>query len=126
MMVALGAIPEEQALLMRQRTSGEAMMGTPAAQGRNVGQTYVASSPLEHLSVALERGMGGRRMNAADAGMMDTFQRQTAGRKAGADAYRAQQEAQTKMLLEAMKRYGAQPTEPPAPELGFGFTPGIS
>ena len=55
---------------------GQQMMGTPQPEGRNVGHTYVASSPLEHLSSAVQRVMG--------AGMMNQGQNQ---RGAGIQAY---------------------------------------
>ena len=132
MMVALGAIPEEQALLMKQRQSAEALMGAPSAQGRNVGATYVASSPLEHLSVALQRGMGAQRTKRADEAMEGTFERQTQGRRAGLKAYQEQQARETAMLLEAMRRRDAQPVDPATAAPGaagwidLGFVPGIA
>lgn len=50
MLKALGA-PETMGV-------GHELLGTPGAEGRNVGHTYVASSPLEHLGVAAQRGLG--------------------------------------------------------------------
>ena len=46
---------------------GNELLNTPTAEGRNVGRTYVASSPLEHMSVALRRGIGAQKMNQAGA-----------------------------------------------------------
>ena len=42
---------------------GSGLWNTPSATGQNVGQTYVAANPLEHLSVALQRGLGASKMN---------------------------------------------------------------
>lgn len=87
-LVALGAIPEEQALLMRQMQQGEGMMGAPSAQGMRVGSTYVASSPMEHAAVALQRYLGQRQMAEAEKGYRGTLGEQTSGRSAAAEALR--------------------------------------
>lgn len=87
-LVALGAIPEEQALLMRQMEQGAGMMQAPGAQGMNVGGTYTAANPLEHLSVALQRAMGGQMQKGAESKYRGTLGQQTQGRSAYADALR--------------------------------------
>lgn len=61
----MSAYQDRQAGLGRQEGLGREMLGTPSAPGREVGRTYVASSPLEHFSVALQRGMGAKRLNDA-------------------------------------------------------------
>ena len=88
-LVAMGAIPEEQAMLLRQADQGQAMMQTPSAAGMHVGATYKAASPLEHLSVALQRVMGGLQQNKAQRGYQDTLGKQTEGRSAFAQALMA-------------------------------------
>ena len=120
LMVALGAIPEEQALLMRQRSFGEGLTDTPMAQGRNVGHTYVASSPLEHIANAMQRVIGYRKMQGAEQGYRDTLARQTQARGAYAQS-----------LLDALKPRQQQPPQsvPPlwdatAPENLPRFGPG--
>ena len=85
-LVALGAIPEEQALMLRQADQGAGMMQTPSAQGMNVGGTFKASSPVEHLSVALQRMLGGKMQKAALSQYQGTLGKQTAGRGVYADA----------------------------------------
>jgi hypothetical protein len=105
MLVQLGAIPEEQALLMRQMDQGAGMMQTPGAQGQNVGGTYVASNPLEHLSVALQRGMGAQKQRGAEGAYRDTLGKQTAGRSAYAEAL--------KRLMEQQMTGQAQPMPGP-------------
>jgi hypothetical protein len=87
-LVALGVLPEQEAMQMRQANQGAAMMQTPMAEGRNVGHTYVASSPLEHLSVGLQRAMGARQQDEALRQYQETLGQQTAGRSAYADALR--------------------------------------
>ena len=58
------ADPETLNLMLQALSSGETMgvghglMSTPQPEGRNVGHTYVASSPLEHMSAAANRGLG--------------------------------------------------------------------
>lgn len=44
---------------------GAEMFQTPGAGGRNLGYTYVASSPLEHFANALMKVQGYKRMQAA-------------------------------------------------------------
>jgi hypothetical protein len=56
---------DQMALAQRQLGVGQDLFATPGAQGREVGRTYVASSPLEHLSVALRQGIGAKRMQDA-------------------------------------------------------------
>lgn len=85
-LVELGAIPEEQALLMRQADQGLAMQGAPTPQGMSVGGTYVASSPLEHLSAALQRGLGAKKQQGAEEAFRGTLGKQTQGRQGYADA----------------------------------------
>lgn len=63
------ADPQTLQLMLQALNSGETMgmgaglMQTPGAEGRNVGRTYVASSPLEHLASASSRGLGAYMMN---------------------------------------------------------------
>jgi len=78
--------PEEQSLLMRSADQGSAMQGTPSAMGQNVAGTYVASSPLEHLSVALQRVMGGQKQKGAEEAYRASITKQTAGRGKYGDA----------------------------------------
>lgn len=97
-LVALGVIPEEQALLLRQAQQGQQAFQTPGAQGQNVGGTYVASSPLEHLGVLAQRASGAAQQGRADEGLQDTFARQTAGRGAFARQQMGQQDEETEMM----------------------------
>ncbi len=62
----LGQVDPQTLELMLQALSapetmgmGGQMMGAERPQGREVGRTYVASSPLEHMAAALQRAMGG-------------------------------------------------------------------
>ena len=79
-LISLGAIPEEQALLMRQANQGQSMQDMPNAQGQRVGGTYVAASPLEHLSVAFNRVMGANKQRDAEEAYRASLEKQTAGR----------------------------------------------
>lgn len=108
-MAAMGALPDEQALLMQQMGQGQGLMNTPGAQGQNVGGTYVASSPLEHLGVLAQRGVGAYKQKGAEQGLRDTFAKQTEGRLAFGTQQQAQQEeemAMMKALLSAMQGGG--------------------
>ena len=85
-LIALGAIPEENATFQAQMAQGQGQMQTPGAEGMRVGGTYVAANPLEHLAVALQRGMGGRAVNQGREGIQANLAKQTAGRGGYADA----------------------------------------
>ena len=82
-LMALGAVPDLQHLLYQQMGYGNQLYQTPSPEGRHVGNTYVASSPLEHMSAALQRYMGGKQMQEATQGLQRTFQQQTEGRTRG-------------------------------------------
>lgn len=74
-MVEAGLFSERSVPLHQQLGIGQGMMDTPAAQGRNVGNTYVASSPLEHLSNAIRQVVGARIAGQAmqgESGLADT------------------------------------------------------
>jgi hypothetical protein len=47
------------------RGAGDA--ATPQPDGRNLGYTYVASNPMEHLAAAIQRAQGIGRMDRAQA-----------------------------------------------------------
>jgi hypothetical protein len=106
-MAALGAIPEEQGLLQNQIGQGMQQQNIPGATGQNVGRTYVASSPLEHLSVALQRGMGGMKQREAEGQFRETLAQQTKGREAAASRTNALERVMLMMLR------GQQPQTPP-------------
>lgn len=57
--LAQAGLFEEQLRPLRfQQQLAQSMMGAPGAQGRNVGNTYVAASPLEHLSGLAQKLVG--------------------------------------------------------------------
>jgi hypothetical protein len=105
-LAALGIGPEELAMFLRQSDQGYAATQTPSAQGRNVGSTYVASSPLEHLSVALERGMGGRQQQAADEGYRSTLGRMAGTRGEYMGRQQNNADEQIRALIEAYRQQG--------------------
>jgi hypothetical protein len=78
----IAGTPEAQDLLGQQSQVGLGMFGAPSAQGQNVGGTYVASSPLEHMSVALQRAMGGKMYRGAQDEMGANVQKMGAARSA--------------------------------------------
>jgi hypothetical protein len=80
-MAQMSTIPDEQGLSMRELGMGTDLAQTPGAEGTKLGYTYVASSPLEHLAVALNRYRGIRDQQSAKQQMLDTFGRQRTGRE---------------------------------------------
>src|SRR5882672_2448274 len=57
-LAAAGMAPEQLRLLQPRLQLGQQWMQPQEAQGRQVGGTYVAASPLEHLSNALRQIVG--------------------------------------------------------------------
>ena len=60
--------PEDLDALIAMMSGGETfgvgheMFNSPMPEGRNVGRTYVAASPFEHLAAGVNRGLGAYQM----------------------------------------------------------------
>lgn len=67
-MVDAGLFDERSAPLQQQLSMGKNMMATPMATGQNVGNTYVAASPLEHIANAVRQAYGARQTSQAIQG----------------------------------------------------------
>ena len=63
----------------QQMKMGQGLMQTPGAEERSVGGTYVAASPLEHLSTAMSRAMGAQMTRGAQADANDQIGKKGAG-----------------------------------------------
>lgn len=63
----MGAYDDISRNLDKRAGLAEALASTPGAQGREVGRTYVASSPLEHIAGALQRGIGMHQLQGINA-----------------------------------------------------------
>ena len=81
-MIDAGLFEESSNPLNQQFGIGQKMMDTPSAQGRQVGNTYVASSPLEHLANAVRQAVGARISGNAMTGEKDLATKVGAGRLA--------------------------------------------
>lgn len=60
-MVDAGLIPAQMSLAQQHGQMG-GMLQTPQPEGRQVGNVYVAASPLEHAAAAVRSGIGLRQM----------------------------------------------------------------
>lgn len=107
-LAAMGAIPEEQALLMKQMGIGQEQAQTPMPTGQQVGRYYIAANPMEHAAAALQRYLGNRQSKQAQEGLQASFAKQTEGR----NSYAA-------MLAEVLRQRQQQPDLAPveAPSL---------
>lgn len=83
-----GVFPDEMDLLSQQMKRAEAMRKTPAAKGYEVGGTYKAASPLEHLATALGGFMGQRDIQRTSTQQNDALERMRANAMALARALR--------------------------------------
>lgn len=67
LLAGLGTSDDRARMLDKKSGLAEYMLGTPAAQGRQVGSAYVAASPLEHIGNAVMRGVGASQMHDINA-----------------------------------------------------------
>lgn len=63
----LWGLDDETAALMLQYRRSQALAGSPAPQGRQVGDVYVAANPLEMAASGMKEGLGMRGMKDAEA-----------------------------------------------------------
>lgn len=120
-LTGLATLPQERAGALRQIRRGQDLYQTPGAEGMRVGGTYKAAHPLEHLSVALQRGMGGYNMRKGEEAMAATYPREQAGARA-MYGLQAQNSPEIRSILDAI--LGQQQERQQAPGLpmyGPGF-----
>lgn len=60
-----GLMDERLGMAGQQMKMGAGQFGAPSAAGQNVGGTYVAANPLEHVATAMTRAMGLKQMQGA-------------------------------------------------------------
>jgi hypothetical protein len=85
-MIDAGLVDDRAGVLAQQMKRAQGLMAAPGAQGMNVGGTYVAASPLEHLASAMSRIIGGQRAKGIEQQMGDLIGQKGAGRMAYANA----------------------------------------
>ena len=123
-LVALGIIPEEQAMLLRQADQGQAMQNVAMPSGQNVSGTYVASSPLEFAATLLSKGLGANKQQNAERQFQGTLAKQTAGREASFKAQAGQQEqqnAQIQAFIDALRQQAGGGVVPGSPQGPAGW-----
>lgn len=81
-LVALGNIPDQQAMASRKMDRGAEMAGMAMPKGAQVGNVYMASSPLEHLAAAIQKGVGYAREGRGENEYRGLVDQQTQGRNA--------------------------------------------
>lgn len=74
-MVEAGQTDDRMKLQANAQRMAQAMRQTPMAEGTQAGRIYVAASPLEHLSVALDRIRGGQGVDQAQQAMSGLIDR---------------------------------------------------
>lgn len=94
-MIAAGLFDDTSSLNKTEIAQGAGMSSQPAPQGQNVGRTYIASNPLEHLAYAIQRGQGLRQIKDAQSAQADAIKKKGVGMDA---------------MIRAMAK---QPTPPP-------------
>lgn len=89
----MSAYGDRAALLGKDTQRADALRAIQSPQGRYVGNTYVASSPLEHLGAVAQRALGERQLAGARGGYDKLIQGDVTARKGIASA-----------LADAMRR----------------------
>jgi hypothetical protein len=79
-MIQAGLAQDQMGLQGQRVKYGEQLAGTQQPEGRQVGNTYVAASPLEHLAAAVRNMQGQRMMNQGMQAQQGALQGQGAGR----------------------------------------------
>lgn len=86
-LISLGAIPEEQAAILRQMQMAQELRTTPIPKGGMAGRVYVAD-PFGAMAAGYDRYKGAKQMKALEGKHAGTVDRQTAGRKSYWDLLR--------------------------------------
>jgi hypothetical protein len=108
---------DQMALANAKAHRADALRATPLAAGREVGRAYVASSPLEHMAVAVQRAKGEHDLSAVNKAQQGLIAGDTNARTALARA-----------MGEAMRRRAASSPMAPVPAPGtpgYDASPGI-
>lgn len=108
-LVALGIIPEQQAMLMQQMDQANALRNTPIPKGGMAGRVYVAD-PLGSLAAGFDRYRGVKQGRAAMDQYSQTLKDQQAARMAYVNALRG-----------APKPQQPRPDLSPPPDGNYGF-----
>lgn len=104
-MIDAGLVPQRMGVERQMADMGMGLAQTPTPEGRNVGHTYVASSPLEHLASAVRQGVGAKMSADSMKHQGHLIDQQGAGRLAYLD-----------LLAKAGQRQPQQPAPVQAPE----------
>lgn len=88
-LIALGVIPDEQAMLMQQMEQANALRNAPIPKGEMAGRVYVAN-PWGALASGYDRYQGAKQGRAVADRYGQTLKDQTAARMAYVNALRRQ------------------------------------
>jgi hypothetical protein len=81
-MIEVGLFDDRMNIEGQTLNIGKGMWDTPMAQGQNVGGTYVAASPFEHLSTAMAKGLGGYFIGGSQKNQQELINRKGKGMEA--------------------------------------------
>lgn len=98
---AMATVPLQQQQILAKQRRAQMLMAAPTPQGMQIGRTFVASSPLEHLATAMMRIKGGQLNREADQAYGPLIQAQQAGAEQAARLQRF--DVNRKFGLEATK-----------------------
>jgi hypothetical protein len=115
-----GLADDRMGMAGQKARTGASLFGTPGAQGMNVGGTYRAASPLEHLSTAMSRILGGKMQRDAHGEMEGLLGQKAAGRRAMGQAQAGLFAPPTAEAMNAPEPPAFSPPDFAAPGLGFG------
>lgn len=87
-LVAMGVIPDKQAILQRQIAQAQGLRDQPMPEMRGNGRVNVAANPLEFLAKGVQNYKAGKKLEGLEGQEQGLLGEQTMGRKAFIDALR--------------------------------------
>jgi hypothetical protein len=111
-MIAAGLFDDRMGVEGQTMQIGKGMWDAPTAQGMHVGGTYVASSPLEHLSNAMSKVMGAKFMGDSQRNQRGLIEQKGGGMEALIRAM-AQRQPQAPPPMQGPPQFGPGSAAPP-------------
>jgi hypothetical protein len=75
----MGVLDDQQSQELLKMQRGQADLGTATPQGMEVGGTYVAANPLQHMATAIRQWKGQKGIDEAFKGMGDITEKKRRG-----------------------------------------------
>ena len=102
----LGVVDDEQAQQMLKMQDAQSKRATPTPQGMEVGGTYIAANPLQHMATAIRQWQGEKGIKDVYTGLEDLTGKKRTG---------------LAEIIRLWKGRGAQPVPDESTSYGYGY-----